>query len=777
MSLKKISLLLISLFITLSGAAQTLSLGVLTDFEKSPEIDSVIQVVVEEINKTIGPARSLELKSDHVFYGVRTLEDAFDRYTELASESDLIIPFGSISMKGSLRSETFSKPTLGLGVIDPYIQELPYENGRSKVDNFSYIWAVKDFRTELLRFKDIKPFKNLSILVNKATSITFNQERGRQYLDSIQNILSAQIELVEVEDDIEASLAALPASTDAVYISLLDGKSIADIRLIAEYLKDKQIPSFSTQKWHVDNGIMACISDENDVLQAARKLAVMVDEAVHGEPLSEMPVRINFKDDLFINAATVKALKLGLTFDIFFTANFIEEETELPSYFLEEVMEIALQKNFGIKITNQDISLAIQDVKSARTNMLPTLELGVNASQIRFEQATELLDLPERKVTGSLALDQVIISERAFAGIRIASYLQKAQEFATQAEILDVLLNTYFEYFSVLASKTVLKIEKENLENFKTNLELARIRVDLGTASRAEILRWESEVASANQSVVEASTNLLAAKFQLNTSLANSLEEEFEIDDIGIADELYMQFRDNAFTSFVNNRKDLKIVVDFLVDESTRNNPNKQFILEQIKAVERQKIQNKRVFYTPNIALQGQMQQVLLRGGRASGNSLNIPNNTWSIGVGLAFPIFDANRRKVDYQSSKIQLEQLANTREQLDQQLELAVKTSVLSVVSTSTNIDFSKTSADNAVANFELLRDKYQAGDINITQLIDAQQTALSAKQRYAVAVYDYIQSQLQLEFAVGFFSMFTTPAEQQEFNNRYFEFLNNQ
>ncbi|MGI9547856.1 MAG: TolC family protein, partial [Flavobacteriaceae bacterium] len=423
------------------------------------------------------------------------------------------------------------------------------------------------------------------------------------------------------------------------------------------------------------------------------------------------------------------------------------------------------------------ISLAIQDVKSARTNMLPTLDLGVNASQIRFEQATELLDLPERKVTGQLALDQVIISERAFAGIRIASYLQKAQEFATQAEILDVLLNTYFEYFSVLASKTVLNIEKENLENFKTNLELARIRVDLGTASRAEILRWESEVAAANQSVVEASTNLLAAKFQLNTSLANTLEEEFEIDDIGIADELYMQFRDNAFSSFVNNRKDLKIVVDFLVDESTRNNPNKQFILEQIKAVEREKIQNKRVFYTPNIALQGQMQQVLLRGGRASGNSLNIPNNTWSIGVGLAFPIFDANRRKVDYQSSKIQLEQLANTREQLDQQLELAVKTSVLSVVSTSTNIEFSKTSADNAVANFELLRDKYQAGDINITQLIDAQQTALGAQQRYAVAVYDYIQSQLQLEFAVGFFSMFTTPAEQQEFNNRYFEFLNNQ
>ena len=760
-----------------SGNAQSLNLGILTDFEKSPQIDSVIQVVVGEIRKTLEASRTVELRSENIRYGVGSLEDAFDQYQGLVSQSDLIIPLGSISLKGSQRSGSFSKPTIGLGVIDPYLQELPYEDGRSKVDNFSYIWAVKDIRTELNWFRDIHPFENLSILVNKQTKITFSQERGIKYLDSLETMLSAQIEVVEIDGNIEQSLTAMPASTDAVYISYLDGKTVGDIRLIAEYLKNKQIPSFSSQKWHVDNGIMACITDENDMIQAARKLAIMVDEAVSGEPLSEMPVRINFKEDLFINSATTKALDLGLSFDIYFTANFIEEEQTLPSYALEEVMEIALQNNFGIKITNQDISLAIQDVKSAKTNVMPTLDLGVNANQIRFEQANEILDFPERKVTGQLTLDQVIISEKAFAGIRIATYLQKAQEFATQAEILEVLLDTYFDYFSVLAAKTVQAIEKENLENFKTNLELARVRVDLGSASRAEILRWESEVAAASQTVVEASTNLLAAKFQLNTSLANTLEDEFDIDDIGIDDELYLEFRNNAFSPFVNNPNDLQTVVEFYVDESTKNNPNKQFILEQIKAVERQNIQNKRLFYIPNVALQGQMNQVLARGGRASNNSLNIPDNTWNIGVGLAFPIFDANRRKVDYQTSKIQLEQLANNRDQLDQQLELAVRTALLNVVATSTNIDFSQTSADNAVANFELVRDKYQAGDINITQLIDAQQTALRAKQRYAVAVYDYMQSQLQLEFAIGFFSMFATPAELQEFSNRYFEFLNNQ
>ncbi|MDX1313879.1 MAG: TolC family protein [Eudoraea sp.] len=775
--MKKILLLFYTLLLSLSGSAQNLEIGILTDFEKSVEIDSIFQLVLGEIDRTIGPGTTVELNPENIRYGMGTIENARVAYNDLEPKVDLIIPFGSVSVKGSLEKGTFSKPTIGIGVIDPYLQSLPYEEGRTGLENFSYIWAVKDIRTELLRFRDIHPFDYLSILVNKATSATFSQERGMKYLDSLENLLEANIELVEVSADIEASLASMPAATDAVYISYLDGKTLTDIRAIAEYLKDEKIPSFSSQKWHVDNGIMACISDENDLLQAIRKLAIMVDESVSGEPLSEMPVRINFKEDLFINSATIRALGLGLTFDIYFTANFVEEEADLPTYSLEEVMEKALQHNFGIKITNQDISLALQDVKSARTNVLPTVDLGVSAVQVGSNQANELFDLPERKMTGELVLDQVIFSERAIAGIRIASYLQKAQEFATQAEILDVLLDTYSQYFSLLASKTVLAIEKENLENFKTNLELARIRVDLGSASRAEILRWESEVAAAKQSVVEASTNLRAAMFQLNTSLANTLEEEYDIEDIGVDDAFYEKFRDNAFSPFVNSPNELQAVVAFLVEESTRNNPNKQFVLEQIKAVERQKVQNKRVFYLPNIALKAQTQQVLLRGGKASENSFGIPDNTWNVGVGLAFPIFDANRRRVDYQTSKIQLEQLENSRQQLDQQLELAVRTSVLNLVATSTNIEFSQTSADNAVANFELVRDKYQAGDISITQLIDAQQTALGAKQRYAVAVYDYIQSQLQLEFAVGFFSMFATPAQLQEFNDRYFEFLNNQ
>ena len=774
----RLHILYICIGATIAANAQTLNLGIVTDFSQSPEIDSIFQVITEEINKTVGPAREFVLDpASNVRYGIKTLDGAGEQYNQISGNTDLVILFGSVSIKGCVDQASFPVPTVGLGVIDPQLQDIPYEFGKTRVTNFSYIWAAKELRRELSIFQQIVPFDNLTILVNESTAPTFNEEKGIRYLDSLKKQLSAKIHILHIGTDIERSLSSLQTDVDAVYVSYLHGKKASDVNMIAQSLKDKKIPSFSSQKFHVDNGIMACISDKNDFGQVIRKLAIMVDGAVNGEALSEMPVNINFKEDLFLNSRTVKEIGIPLSFEIMFTANFIDDQEDLPVYSLDEVMERALKNNFGIKISNQDISLAIQDAKFAKTAVLPFLDLGINGQQVNEESTFVILDRPERRLAGQLALDQVIYSEEAMAGIKIAYYLQKAQESATEAQILQIFLNTYLDYFDVLAVKTALQIEAENLENLKTNLELARIRVNSGSASRAEILRWESEVAAASQKVVEANTNLFNTKFRLNTSLANTLEEEFDIADITIDDDLYKQFSESLIAQFIDNPNDIKVVSRFLVNESINKNPNKEALLQQINAVNRRNLQNKRLLYTPNIAFQAQMTQTFARGGANSNTQeFDIPDNTWSVGIGLSYPIFAGKKRRVNYQTTRIQLEQLNNSRMQLDQELELAVNTSLSNTVATSTNIGFSRVASDNAEVNFELVRDQYQAGEVNITQLIDAQQSSLTAKLRYAVAIYEYLQAQLQLEFSVGFFSMLATSEELQEFNDRFIEFRTN-
>ncbi|MGI9571262.1 MAG: ABC transporter substrate binding protein [Desulfobulbia bacterium] len=772
---------LVILVITLAAFqinAQTQKLGIITDHEKSAEIDSIFQIIVEEINKTTGPAWKFVLDpTDGISYGISHINEAQSEYQRIAQTSDYIIILGAKSLKGISDLNSFPVPTLAIGIIDPVLQDLPNVNGITGIENFSYIWSAKDLNEELAVFKQVVPFENLTILVNETSSSVFNEEKGMQYIKELEENISASISILEIGSDLETSLGKLLPDTDAIYLSDLQGKSDSDLSIIAESLKEQKLPSFSSQNRHVENGILACISDENDFSQTIRRLAIMVDESIDGEALSQMPVNINFKEGLFINSRTLKAIEVPLSFEILFTANFIDYEEDYPVYSLAEVMELALEKNFGIKISNQDISLAIQDAKLAKTAYLPSLDLGFNGRQINESSAAASIDQPERKLSGDLGLSQLIYSEEAIAGIKIAYYLQKAQESITESQVLQIYMNTYLDYFAVLAAKTALQIETENLENLKTNLELARVRVSSGSASEAEIFRWESEVSTASQMLVESNTNLINTKNRLNTSLANSLEKEFDIADISVDDDLYKQYSENSFAQYVSNPSDIEVVSMFLVNESVSNNPNKQALLQQIKAIERKNLSNKRLFYTPNIALQAGMQQTLARGGAGSDVSeFNIPNNQWNVGVGLSFPILSANKRRVNRQTSRIQLEQLENSKFQLDQELELAVKTSLTNTVATSTNIEFSKVSSNNAEANFELVRNQYQVGEVNITQLIDAQQTSLIARQRHALAIYDYLQSQLQLEYSVGFFSMQATQEELQEFNNRFMNHITN-
>jgi hypothetical protein len=68
-----------------------------------------------------------------------------------------------------------------------------------------------------------------------------------------------------------------------------------------------------------------------------------------------------------------------------------------------------------------------------------------------------------------------------------------------------------------------------------------------------------------------------------------------------------------------------------------------------------------------------------------------------------------------------------------------------------------------------------RYKGGDVDITQLIDAQRASMQAKLGYSVSVYDYIRSQLNIEFAVGFFSFIAPDDKINDFRNRFIQYSN--
>lgn len=779
MLLKKIApLILFILFShTINLSAQNFNIGVITDFEKNEIVDSVFQTLLFEVNRTTGAGKNFTLNPDHIEYGINTLNKSNFHYADMSTKVDFVWLVGSVSIKGTVGMR-YPVPTIGLGLTDPRVEEIPYDGLKTGVEHFSFIWESQNLEKEIALFNELHEFDTLSILVDEGAQLTFNQEIVRGRLDSIRSILSSVVQLVPISADIQGSLRKIPKGTDAVYVTLLYGRTDDEVKAIAEGLIEMKLPSFSSSKRILDNGILASYADENEIEQLSRKLAIMMDEAASGAPLSEMPVLLDDNKEFYLNLNTARKLEFSTPFEILFTANLVDEAQDLPTYSLENIMQKSLEANLDIQISYKDIELTEQDIINAKSFNRPSLDLGLTGQQINPERAFALLNSPEQSVTADLSLSQVIYSEEAIAGVKIFEYLKKAQEYQTEADVLDVLFETYNAYFSVLSAKTSLLIRQENLNNSSTNLDLAKVRVSLGSTGNADIYRWESEVALAKQSVIEGQTLLASTKIRLNTLLANPFEDEYDIQDVQFGDEIFERFKDRAIAQMVESPSEFQEATDFMIREAKSVNPNKKGLLENIKAAERERLMNDRLLYTPQFGAFAQASHFLYRGGEGSEP---IPgteqvNNNWSVGLSMTYPILQGKRRKVNQQKSIIQLQQLDYSKQLLDQNIEQSVKTNALELLNSTTNIGFSKTSSESAALNFDLVQESYRLGQVSITQLIDSQEFALEAKLNYAVSIYDFMIAQLQLEYAIGEFTMFQTDEQKVDFQNRFQEYINN-
>jgi len=555
-------------------------------------------------------------------------------------------------------------------------------------------------------------------------------------------------------------------------------RSAEEIKQIAEILIEHKIPSFSINNRHVNLGILASISSENGIEQMVRKLAVMADGAINGEKLSEMRVAINQIDQLFFNQLTAQKIDFSPPFKVLFTATMVNGDLLLnqTTFSLPQIIQKGIEENLDIKISYKDLSFSEEEISDAYSQFLPDVAVSATASAMDEYRTNPLFGIAEQSIKGTGKLQQLIYSEKAIANIKIQKLFSEAQKHATKQQINDIALNYYTDYFNILRAKTNAAIQKENLSLSKKNLELTRLKVNVGAVGKADVYRWESEVANSTQAMIEAKSNLTLAKIILNTHLNGVLPERFDVEDIGLEDDVFLHFTFSNLSQFIQRPNELRLITKFLVQEARTNHPAKMQLAANAQAIERQLLMNQRLYYTPSLALQAQMDEVFWRDGEGSvpmpGQSFH--NTSWNVGVNISFPLFDGNRRHINIQKGRIQTDQVQLQLKNLDNNLKLNVKAKTIGLLTAGTNLEFSKKSAVNAVKNFELVQNSYKEGATSIITLLDAQKAALASKLVHSNSVYTYLTGFLELENSIGYFHMLATAEEKQKYKQRLEQFL---
>jgi outer membrane protein TolC len=341
---------------------------------------------------------------------------------------------------------------------------------------------------------------------------------------------------------------------------------------------------------------------------------------------------------------------------------------------------------------------------------------------------------------------------------------------------LDVVLDAAESYLSVLQARTVADVRRSNLYRNRSNLEIARLRENVGSASRADIYRWEGEVANARRDVISAESQVRVATLELKRVLNRPLDQPLAQRPVTLGDPALLA-QDSTVLTWFDDPARYAVLTKFLVGEALRISPEVAQVDAAIGAQERQHTAAGRAFWMPTLGLQGGLSNVFSRGGAGSetptlpgGGTLSTgPDLSWQFRVQASLPLFTGFARTATRAQTGIDLDRLRVERASVALSVEQRVRAALETSASSYAAIALTRVAADAAARNYELVSDAYARGTTSITALLDAQNAAESSAESAANAIHDFLLDLMRVERAMGDFGVLRPAEEQQAFLQR--------
>jgi outer membrane protein TolC len=750
--------------------ADTITIGFLADgpFQRHTHL---AQLLRDEISDLLSDEFDIRMPATayvEADYTVDGIERALDR---LLDDPDVrfIVTFGAISSHVAARRPQLPKPVVAAIILSPELQGIEVaEGGGSGKTNLSYIALAEDYEIEA--FREIVPFTRIALLVNGPLAEAVPELS--QNLQALGQASGLDPVLIPVGLSTAPILSALDeADVEAVYLLPQFQLSDDDWRSLVQGLIDRRLPSFS---WfgrpEVVEGILAGQRPERFPQRVARRVALNIQSILLGADASSLPIAFAPQSRLVINMATARAIDVYPPWKVVTEAELISEERQLVErdWTLESVVREAVEANLDLAVADRAVAAGAADIGIARANLLPQIGLGLDWSVIDQSQAESGVSFrPEQMLTGQATLTQLIYADPVWADYTIQKSVQESRVQDRQTIWLDIAFEAAVAYLDILKAKTIERIERENLNITRENLEFAEVRRSVGTGNPGEVYRWENQIANNRQAVINANAIRNLTEIELNRLLDRPLEERFATEETELADPQLLTSQ-SRLAPYLENPWSFRVFRGFMAQEALDASPELKALTALAAAQRRALKAADRAFYIPTLALLASVNDVF----STSGTGTVFPgfeDLRWTVGFSLNYPLLTGGARfSVKSQASE-ELAQIETERLSAAQRVEGRVRTAMHTMGAALANIDLSRDAADAARSNFELVQDSYSRGLGSIIDLLDAQNTALIAELRASNAIYNFLIELMRVERAAGRFDFFASAESRDAFFDR--------
>ena len=409
---------------------------------------------------------------------------------------------------------------------------------------------------------------------------------------------------------------------------------------------------------------------------------------------------------------------------------------------LQDAIDIALEKNINIKQSELNLDNSELGRSDAIGNFLPTIGASAN-HQWNVGRGINVTTNIIEEITTQFSSATASIGLPIYNGSRNVYQLHRAnlEILASKYQLEDikddVKLFVANSYLQIMFNKEILKVQNSQLEITKVEYERTQDLINSGIFSPRQIFEIEANLASQEQSVVQAENNLRDAKLNLAQVLLLEDYEHFDIanEDFSIPfSDILENSPKEIFEKAKTFRNDIKLAETNISIAEKDIQISKSFRLPSITSFYSW---NTRISYVENLpSFQDQFDL----------------NKGQTYGFGINIPIFQGRAISNNIQRTKINLERLKFQYEQEKLNLENTVYQAYNDLVGAIKLYDASNKTVKSLRSAFEDATDRYLLGSLNSFDFIQSKQAYEASVSENIRAKFDYIFRLKVLEFYFG-------------------------
>ena len=405
---------------------------------------------------------------------------------------------------------------------------------------------------------------------------------------------------------------------------------------------------------------------------------------------------------------------------------------------VEDAVRIALENNYEIKISKNDLRIDQQNVTIGNAGMLPTLGLNVvdnnsiqNLSQTRLDGTENELDnAKNNSLTYGAGFNWTIFDGfRMFARYDQLQELQKLGESELKLTVLNKVSDVMTTYFDLVQQQQQLKALDTTIVISKERVTLAQNRFTIGRASKLEVLNAQVDLNTDETTLLRQKETYANAKIALNEILARDTTTNFIVADTIVVDS-GLQLPELTTLAQKQNPQLLAQVINKRIAELQ---------LKQVKAAR-----------YPTIAVSTGYNFA------ESQSSLGFTTRSSSRGLTYGFTaslnLFDGLNQNRNERIAKILIENSDILIQQQNQAVLSQLATAYQTYLTNIKLIELEQRNEEIAKENLQITLDKFRIGNITTIEVRTAQLNYVNAKVRNSDAQFQAKLSEISLKEIAG-------------------------